>query len=124
MQTSADRRRLNHGYLLGLACGLQWLAGCANLPMLVPDLARPSMRTVLLEDAHGPLMAAQAKALLAALERRGPDTGIFDEHLAREQAITRGPLTTGTGVRLLQDGPATYHGMLEAIKGARHAITL
>jgi cardiolipin synthase len=92
--------------------------------MLVPDLARPSMRTVSMSDARGPVTIAQSTATLAALERRSPDTGIFDEHLAREQAITGGPLTTGNRVHLLQDGPATYQAMLEAILGAQQHINL
>lgn len=125
MQTNAGRQRRTHWTLLFLvACGIQWLTGCGSVPMLVPDLARPSMRTVSMEGARGSLVAAQTRALLAGLERRSSDTGIFDEHLAREQAITRGPLTTGNSVRLLQDGPATYQAMLEAIQGARHHINL
>ena len=107
MQKSAGRRPATRWDLLGVAFCLQWLAGCGSLPMLVPDLAQPSIRTVSMQDARGPLMAEQTRALLAGLERRSPDTGIFDEHLAREQAINRGPLTTGNSVRLLQDGPAT-----------------
>jgi cardiolipin synthase A/B len=124
MQKSAGRRPATRWDLLGVAFCLQWLAGCGSLPMLVPDLAQPSIRTVSMQDARGPLMAEQTRALLAGLERRSPDTGIFDEHLAREQAINRGPLTTGNSVRLLQDGPATYQAMLEAIQGARHHINL
>ena len=124
MQTSAGRQQAIRRQVLCVACGLQLLAGCGSLPMLVPDLARSSVGTVTMEDARGPLAAARTRALLATLERRGADTGIFDEHLAREQAITGGPLTTGNHVRLLQDGPATYEAMLEAILGARQHINL
>ncbi len=121
-QLSAERQPPTRWYVLGVACALQWLVGCGSLPMLVPDLARPSMRTVSMSDARGPVTIAQSTATLAALERRSPGTGIFDEHLAREQAITGGPLTTGNRVHLLQDGPATYQAMLEAILGAQQHI--
>lgn len=124
MQTSAGQRRPTRWHWLGVVCGMHWLVGCASLPMLVPDLARPSMRAVSMEDARGPLTAARTRALLNTLEHRGPDTGIFDEHLGREQAITGSPLTVGNRVRLLQDGLATYQAMLEAILDARKHINL
>jgi cardiolipin synthase A/B len=100
---------------LALAACLWALATCSSLPTLVPDLARQPGPPVPLEGARGPLSAAQSQAVLRRLEARGPDTGIFDEHLAREEAIVGSPLTTGNRVRLLQDGPATYQAMLAAI---------
>ncbi|MEY3295693.1 MAG: hypothetical protein RLZZ451_1741 [Pseudomonadota bacterium] len=100
------------------------LAGCGALPRLVPDLARRHGPPVPLEGARGPLPVAQSQALLEHMASRGPDSGIFDEHLAREEAIVASPLTTGNRVELLQDGPATYGAMLEAIRAARHHINL
>ncbi len=100
------------------------LAGCSGLPRLVPDLSRRPGPTVLLEGARGPLPAAQRQALLERMARRGPDSGIFDEHLAREEAIVASPLTTGNLVELLQDGPATYGAMLEAIRASRDHINM
>jgi cardiolipin synthase len=58
------------------------------------------------------------------MARRGPDSGIFAEHLAREEAIVASPLTTGNRVELLQDGPATYGAMLAAIHAARDHINM
>lgn len=107
-----------------LACGALLLAGCGALPRLVPDLARGHGAPVPLQGVRGPLPVAQSQALLEQLARRGPDSGIFDEHLAREEALVASPLTTGNRVELLQDGPATYGAMLEAIRAARHHINL
>jgi len=112
------------GWGLVFAAGALALAGCLSLPRLVPDLERRPAPEVPLEGARGPLSAAQSKAVLACKEGTGPDTGIFDEHLAREQAIVLRPLTTGNRVRLLQDGPATYQAMLEAIHVARDHINM
>jgi len=112
--------------LLGLA-GLVALAGwacCASLPTIVPDLARHPGPPVQLEGARGPLSAAQSKAILDRLASRGQETGIFDRHLALEEAIVGSPLTTGNRVVLLQDGPATYQAMLAAILAARDHINM
>ncbi len=110
--------------LLGLLC-LLGLASCSSLPTIVPDLARRPGPPVQLEGARGPLSAVQSKAALQALQGRdGQDTGIFDRHLAREEAIVGSPLTTGNQVLLLQDGPATYQAMLAAILAARDHINM
>jgi cardiolipin synthase len=112
--------------LLGLA-GLVALAGWAcyaSLPSIVPDLARHPGAPVQLEGARGPLSAAQSKAILDRLASRGQETGIFDRHLALEEAIVGSPLTTGNRVVLLQDGPATYQAMLAAILAARDHINM
>ncbi|MDP1647666.1 MAG: cardiolipin synthase [Rubrivivax sp.] len=100
------------------------LVSCYSLPTIVPDLARRPGPPVQLEGARGPLSAAQSKTILQGLQGRGQDTGIFDHHLAREEAIVGSPLTTGNEVLLLQDGPATYRAMLAAIQAARDHIHL
>ena len=109
--------------LLGLV-GLLGLACCSSLPTIVPDLARHSGPPARLEGARGPLSALQSKAILDGLESRGPDTNIFDRHLALEEAIVGSPLTTGNQVLLLQDGPATYQAMFAAIMAARDHINM
>ncbi|MGL6111623.1 MAG: phospholipase D-like domain-containing protein [Rubrivivax sp.] len=58
------------------------------------------------------------------VEGGSPQTGIFERHLAREEAITDSPLTTGNQVLLLQDGPATYQAMLAANLEARDHIQM
>lgn len=116
---SPPRRRLAM-----LACTLLVLAGCSGLPRLVPDLARSHGSPVPLRGVRGTLPADQSAAMLAGMARRGPDSGIFAEHLAREEAIVASPLTTGNRVELLQDGPATYGAMLAAIHAARDHINM
>jgi len=115
--------------LLGLFClfslfGLFGLSACSSLPTIVPDLARRPGVPVQLEGARGPLSAAKSKNILSRLERRSVDTGIFDRHLALEEAIVGSPLTTGNDVQLLQDGPATYQAMHAAILAARDHINM
>jgi cardiolipin synthase len=97
---------------------------CSRLPTIVPDLARRPAPAVQLEGERGPLSAARSKAIIDGLEKRGEDTGIFDRHLALEEAIVGSPLTTGNKVVLLQDGPATYKAMLAAILKARDHINM
>jgi len=107
-----------------LTCVLA-LSACKSLPVIVPDMARtPADRNVQLEGARGPLSAAQSKAILDRLRGSGQDTDIFARHLALEEAIVGSPLTTGNKVVLLEDGPATYRAMLEAIAKAKDHIHL
>jgi len=98
------------------------LVACQSLPTIVPDLARRPGPPVQLEGVRGPLSAAQSQAILQRLEGTGPETGIFDRHLAREEAFTGSPLTVGNEVLLLKDGPDTYRAMLAAIETARDHI--
>lgn len=94
--------------------------GCSSLPTIVPDLAqRPPVQ---LQGAKGPLTPAQSKAVLLHLQGRGVETDIFERHLALEEAIAGSPLTTGNQVTLLQDGPATYRAMIDAIMAAQDHI--
>ena len=100
-----------------------FLGACSTLPTLVPDMSTRAP-PVQLEGARGPIGARQSKAVLAGMERGGEDTGIFDRHLAHEEAIAGSPLVVGNRVTLLQDGPATYRSMFAAIEAARNHIHL
>ncbi len=117
-----------HGPALGLCAALLAAAllglSCSSLPTIVPDLARRPAQPVPLAGAHGPLSAAQSKAILQRLQSSGPPTDIFSRHLAVEEALVGSPLVAGNAVRLLQDGPATYRAMLKAIAGARDHINM
>lgn len=97
---------------------------CSRLPTIVPDLARRPGPALQLEGERGPLSAARSKAIIDKLQRRGEDTGIFDRHLALEEAIVGSPMTTGNKVLLLKDGPVTYQAMLAAILKARDHINM
>jgi cardiolipin synthase len=112
---------MRRSLLLALLC-VSGCAGCASLPVIVPDLARRAVPAVQLEGSRGPLTAAQSQAVLARLAASGSPTGIFERHLALEEAIVGSPLTTGNRVTLLQDGPATYRAMLAAIEAARDHV--
>ncbi|MDL2338786.1 MAG: cardiolipin synthase [Pseudomonadota bacterium] len=106
------------------AAALLLLASCSSLPNIAPEPVRSTGSAVQLQGAHGPLSATQSQAILHRLNSGGEETGIFDHHLAREQAIVGSPLTTGNRVRLLQDGPATYRAMLDSILAARDHINM
>ena len=120
--SAPPHRSLIHG--LVLLCTALGLAGCASVPMIVPDLARSPGTPVQIEGARGPLSAAQSKEVLERLKASGKNTDIFDRHLALEEAIAGSPLTTGNEVRLLQDGPETYRAMFAAIQAAQDHINL
>ena len=98
------------------------VAGCNTLPVIVPDMALHSSAPVQLEGAHGPLSARQSKAILDRLKSRGEETSIFDRHLALEEGVAGTPLVVGNKVTLLQDGPATYQAMFDAISRATYSI--
>src|SRR5512134_1475333 len=80
------------------------LAACSSLPRIVPDMG-PARTPTQVDNAQGPLSPARSRAVLQGLERGADDTGIFDRHLALEQAVSDSPLLTGNRVRLLEDGP-------------------
>lgn len=111
-------------WLAGVALALGLASACSSLPTIVPDLSRRARSPVPLEGARGPLSAAQSKAILDGLASRGENTGIFERHLALEQAIVGSPLTTGNQAILLQDGPATFQAMYAAILAARDHINM
>jgi cardiolipin synthase len=99
------------------------LSACSSLPILVPDMAH-SHAPVRLAGPGGPLSPARSQVIIDKLKASGVETNIFDLHLAVEQAIVGSPLTAGNRVELLQDGPATYRSMIEAIDAARDHINM
>lgn len=99
------------------------LAGCASLPVMVPDMA-VSSRPIRLEGAHGPLSVEQSKAILDRLKRRHQDNDIFERHLALEEVIVGSPLVVGNKVVLLEDGPDTFKAMFTAIANAKNHINM
>lgn len=111
------------GALLALAATVL-AAGCSSLPTIVPDMARQSPPPVQLSGSRGLLSAAATAAVLARLQARGVPTDIFDRHLAVEESIVDSPLVVGNKVTLLQDGPATFQAMFNAIRAAKDHIHL
>jgi cardiolipin synthase len=106
------------------ALALTLLVGCRSLPTLVPDMRWAPREPVALEGAHGPLTAAQSKAILDKLKANGLETSIFDRHLALETAIVGSPLVVGNAVEILVDGPTTYAAMFKAMEHARQVINV
>lgn len=100
------------------------LVGCTPLPTMVPDMDRYSAKRVSMEGANGPLSPARTQAILQRLQQQGGSTGIFERHLAVEEAIAGNPLLVGNKVTLLRDGPATFKAMFTAIKEARDHINV
>ena len=99
------------------------LGACA-----VPDIDRHTLHAERLpasvEGARGPLSAAERDRLFAAIERKSPGTDLLGRHQAVEEALAGNPLSAGNQVTLLEDGPATYAAMLQAIDAARHHVHL
>ena len=99
------------------------LAGCSTLPRVSSE-SIPASAPTQVEGARGPLSPARSREILAGLELGADDTGIFDRHLAVEQAVTGSPLLSGNRVRLLEDGPDTYRAMFAAISAASDHINM
>ena len=107
------------------------LASCASLPTLTEAqqtaTAAPLQSNkpeIQLQGAKTTMSPKQSRVVLDKLELNAPDTGIFDRHLAFENAVTSEPLTVGNRVQLLQDGAATYQAMSQAILAAKDHINL
>jgi len=109
--------------LLAVSLLLLPLTACSSLPQVAPNTV-PATTPTQVEGARGPLPAARSREILAGLERGADDTGIFDRHLAVEEAVTGTPLVSGNRVRLLEDGPDTYRAMFTAIAAASDHINM
>ena len=108
------------GFIVSLLASVL-LVGCATLPDMHPWLA-PTGQKPAMVGARGPLSAAQTAAVLKRLQSRGNDSDLLTKHIAIEEEVAGRPLTIGNGVRLLNDGPASYGAMFEAIERARDHI--
>ena len=100
------------------------LSGCASLPQTTPDMLPVNAQPAKLEGAKGPLSAQASKAILAGLSNRSEETGIFERHLAMEEAISGTPLTVSNRTTLFQDGESTYAAMFKAIASAKNNINM
>ena len=106
------------------AFSLSALSACSSIPIMVPDMAMQSSKPPTLENARGPLSAAQSKKILANIKKDGVETNIFDKHLALISEVVGSPLVIGNKVDLLIDGPSTYAAMLSAIDNAKDHINM
>ena len=120
LQDTIDGMRL---VLHAVSLLLMPLTACSSLPQVAPNTS-PATTPTQVEGARGPLPASRSREILAGLERGADDTGIFDRHLAVEQAVTGTPLVSGNRVQLLEDGPDTYRAMFVAIAAASDHINM
>lgn len=109
------------------ACCLLISTGCATLP----DAARERevkmshTQTVAFDNTRGPVSIRTGAAIIKKLESESGNLDILQKHLAMEQAINAdSPLVLGNKLALLQDGPATYQAMFEAMRKATDHINL
>jgi cardiolipin synthase len=107
-------------------CLLLGLAACASFPEVERGPAKAGGGgAVQLEGARGPLSRERSAAIISRLKGQSGETpDILEQHIAVEQEVVGRPLTTGNRVRLLEDGPATYRAMFDAIDAARDHINL
>ena len=117
---SVWRRALSNASIVAVAS----LLGCASLPQINPDARPTGSQSPKLEGARGLLTAQQSKNILAGLSKRSEETGIFDRHLALEEAIAGSPLVVSNRTTLFQDGESTYAAMFKAIAAARDNINI
>jgi cardiolipin synthase len=108
--------------LAAAAVGALGVATCATNPAPpTPPLAPSGAPRV--EGPRGPLSPAESRAILDRLAAKG-DSDLLHRHLAIEDALAGAPLVAGNKATLLEDGPATYRAMIEAIRGARRHVHL
>jgi cardiolipin synthase len=111
----------------GAALILCLLGACAGVPdadKAIETAAAPGAAKTQIQDARGPLTAAESKALLAKLAIQADGSEILQRHLAIEQAVADSPLTANNAVKVLRDGPETFRAIADAIRGAKHDLLL
>ena len=96
--------------------------GCASLPDVSLEAEKMHLHKVAFETARGPVSASKSAAIMDNLKRKSGDIDILQKHIAVEEAINvDSPLVLGNKLAILQDGPATYKAMSDAIrKGKDH----
>lgn len=99
-------------------------AGCANLPSTEEVLSNSAGSTPRLASHRGLLTEKQSQAILESLKRRVGKKDILERHLSVSEAVAGSPMVVGNAVKLLEDGPATYKAMFDAIKRAKDHINV
>jgi cardiolipin synthase len=98
--------------------------GCATLPEVNPWYGGSAeAHAPKVVGARGPLSRERAKAVLERLGAQA-DTDLLARHIAIEQEVSGEPLTVGNAATLLNDGPAAYKSMFEAIARARDHVNV
>ena len=100
------------------------LGGCATLPDVDPWLLYGGSPTADEKKIRRPLTEKQTEAVLAKVSRKGDENDLLTRQTALEEAVAGTPLVPGNEVTLLNDGPASYQAMFEAIEAANDHIHL
>ncbi|MGZ9079850.1 MAG: phospholipase D-like domain-containing protein [Burkholderiales bacterium] len=99
------------------------IVGCATLPEIHPWLEPTGeAKTPTVVGTRGPLRKQTVDAILARLQKKAGGSDLFERHLEIEEAVAGTPLTVGNSASLLQDGPASYQAMFDAIERARDHV--
>ena len=110
---------------LAVVAGVLALSNCATLPDAQRDRAATPSQPVRFESAQGPVTQARSDRIIEGLEAGDEDSPLLERHLAYEQAVNAdSPLVLGNELTLLENGPATYDAMFDAIHSARESINL
>ena len=111
-------------FVAASAAMLVGLAGCAALPQVTSATLPTATQAVKMEGPRGPLSPRQSKSILDGLNNHSEETGIFERHLALEEAIVGNPLVVSNRTTLYQDGDSTYAAMFKAIAAAKDNINV
>src|SRR4029079_8167838 len=114
-----DMRAIGRVAVLALALG-----GCATLPDVDPWLLYGGSPAADEKKIRRPLTEKQTEAVLAKVSRKGDENDLLTRQTALEEAVAGTPLVPGNEVTLLNDGPASYQAMFEAIEAANDHIHL
>lgn len=97
--------------------------GCATLPEVHPWVKSTAPgKAPTMVGSRGPLNAKQTAAVMARLQAKGAGSDLLMKHIAIEEEVAGRPLTVGNSARVLQDGPASYGAMFDAIAQARDHV--
>ncbi|MEQ8859180.1 MAG: phospholipase D-like domain-containing protein [Pseudomonadales bacterium] len=108
-----------------LALSSATLAGCATLPRSGSEAPATQSDRVDFEGPQGLVSQATSNAILDSLDSDQTNSTLLAKHQAYEQSVNSGsPLVLGNRLTLLQNGPATYAAMFEAIRGATDSINV
>jgi cardiolipin synthase A/B len=119
-------KKIRYAPLLVLAIA-SLLVGCGTIPNANAVLHTNPLYLVAprFVGPHGSLTTEQAEHVIARLkENQQTPSDLLERHLAFEQALSDTPLVVGNQVTLLQNGPATYKAMIDAIHGARDNVNI
>jgi cardiolipin synthase A/B len=107
-----------------LAAWLLLVAGCATLPDAEFLSRRYTTQAAEFKNAWGRIPARRSAAVMAELKRGSGNVDLLERQVALEQAVVGQPLVLGNRVTLLQDGPATYQAMFNAIREAKDTVNV